>query len=246
MQLPELGLHEGVEPCGGLIQDQKLDIRRQGGDERHLLPVPLGVGAPLLGGIEVETLQELLFLGLVEPSTKPTEEIDHLAPGEIRPERHIAGDICQPTMQLRGLIPRVPSEESGGAGVTTDQPQQDSDRRRLSRSIGAEEAMYLTGGHLEVEPIEGPNMPEILHQTGDRDRIAHDTRIVGRDLSVSTRGGLARTEDRAHDVMGGKADAGVVECVRFRPGRIPARPESFVQWEVWPWLAPWLAHETGR
>jgi len=131
-----------------------------------------------------------LLLRLVEPTTKPTEEIDHLAPGEIGPERHIAGDICQPTMQLSGLSPRVPSEEGGGAAIMTDQPEQNPDRRRLARSIGAEEAMNLTGGHLEVEPVESPNMPEILHQTGDRDRMAHDTRIVGPGLPVSMRVGL--------------------------------------------------------
>lgn len=76
----ELRLHEGVEPGGGLVQDQQLDITGEGGDEGHLLAVALGVGAGPLGGVEVEAIEHRRPPPRVQPAPQATQQVDDLAP----------------------------------------------------------------------------------------------------------------------------------------------------------------------
>ena len=60
MHLAEHLLHQRVQAGGRLVQDQQLDVGGERGDERHLLPVALGVGAALLARVELEPLQQLV------------------------------------------------------------------------------------------------------------------------------------------------------------------------------------------
>ena len=41
-ELLELVLHEGIEPRGGLVEDEQLGLVHEGEDDPHLLTVPLG------------------------------------------------------------------------------------------------------------------------------------------------------------------------------------------------------------
>src|SRR5665647_517783 len=77
---------------------------------------------------------------------------------------YVAGDIGEPFVQRRGLAPRVAAEELDVSAAGADEAEDDPDRRRLARSVGAEEAVDLSGGHLEVEPIEGTDRAEGLGQ----------------------------------------------------------------------------------
>ncbi len=57
--LAEHRVHQGVEAGGGLVEQQQLDVGREGGDQRHLLPVALRVRACLLGRVGLEALQQV-------------------------------------------------------------------------------------------------------------------------------------------------------------------------------------------
>ena len=50
----EDGLHQRVQPGGRLVEQEQLDVGGERGDEGDLLPVALGVGAPLLGRVQLE------------------------------------------------------------------------------------------------------------------------------------------------------------------------------------------------
>ena len=63
-------LHQRVQARGRLVEDQQLDVGRQRGDQRDLLAVALGVGAALLGRVELEALEQLRPARLVQPAAQ--------------------------------------------------------------------------------------------------------------------------------------------------------------------------------
>ncbi len=81
--LLEDGLHERVETRRGFIEEEELDVRGERGDERDLLPVALRIRPPLLPGIEVETLDELVAPALVDPAAR--REKRSIASPPVRP-----------------------------------------------------------------------------------------------------------------------------------------------------------------
>ena len=52
-------LHQRVQPRGRLVEDQQVGGRGERRDQGDLLPVALGVGAALLGRVELEALEHL-------------------------------------------------------------------------------------------------------------------------------------------------------------------------------------------
>ena len=179
--------HERVEPGGRLVEQQQLGLGGEGGDERDLLPVPLGVGTHLLRGIELEALEELAAAASVEPAPQPAQQVDDLAPGEGRPQVHLARHVREPSVQPHSIDPGVAAEEPDGAAVGADQAEQDPDRGRLARPVRSEVAVHLASGDLQVEPVERTRSAEGLLQSGDRyrcGRSVHGTpRLV---ISAST------------------------------------------------------------
>ena len=77
----------GSSPDGRLVEQQQLGVGGERGDDGDLLPVALGVGAALLGRVELEALDEL-----GAPRSGPgrraagAEQVDGLAAGEVGPQ----------------------------------------------------------------------------------------------------------------------------------------------------------------
>src|SRR5450756_1711896 len=64
-----------VPPAGRLVEQVQLDVRGQAGDDRDLLPVPLGVGAAPLGGVQLEPVDQLVAAGVVHrPAEAPRRQ----------------------------------------------------------------------------------------------------------------------------------------------------------------------------
>ena len=121
--------HERVEPGGGLVEHEQVDVGGEGGDEGDLLPVALGVVADPLGRVEVEPLDEGGPASLVEPALGRAEDVEALPTGEPRPERDVAGDIGEPFVERRGLAPRVTAEELDVTAAGAHEAEDDPDRR---------------------------------------------------------------------------------------------------------------------
>jgi hypothetical protein len=65
--------------------------------------------------------------------------------------------------RCNSVASRQGSPEQPDAGrVLTEQAQQDAQRRALSRTVGPEEAVYLTAFHREIQPIEHPRFANDL------------------------------------------------------------------------------------
>ena len=60
MRVLEHRLHQRVEPRRRLVEDEQLGVGGERGHQRHLLAVALRVGAALLGGVELEALEQLV------------------------------------------------------------------------------------------------------------------------------------------------------------------------------------------
>src|SRR6202034_4734307 len=73
-------------PAGGLVEDEQWRAGHQGGDEDDLLPVPLGVGADLLGRIEVEPVDQLVPVAGVDGPVHAAEQMQGLGAGEGGPQ----------------------------------------------------------------------------------------------------------------------------------------------------------------
>ena len=146
---------------------------RERRDQRHLLPVALGVGAGLAGRVEVEPLQEQVLALAVQPAAQPAEQVDHLAAGQVRPQRDVAGHVGEPPVQGGRLPPRIAAEQARGAGVGAQQAEQDPQGRRLAGAVRPQEAVHLTVGHGQVEPVQRARLAEVLHQAGHFDCHRH-------------------------------------------------------------------------
>lgn len=131
----------------------------------------------------------------VEAAAQLGQQVDGLASGEARPQLHVPGDVGEPPVQLDRVLPRVLAEELGPAGVGAQQPQQDADRRGLSRPVGPEETVHLTCFDGEVETREGVRPTERLVQSGDGDCLLHIPKVRFFQKCVKLRNRMNRSID---------------------------------------------------
>src|SRR5262245_24068412 len=139
----EDGLHQGVETGRRLVEEKEFGV---GGERRHqanLLAIPFGVGSRLLGRIELEALEKLIPPSQVEVAPEAAEEIDDLAPAEVRPQAHLARHVRETAVQRDSVAPRVTAEKRDLARVGAKQAEQDADGRGLARTVGSEETVDL-------------------------------------------------------------------------------------------------------
>jgi len=62
------------------------------------------------------------------PSAKPTEQVDDLPSGEVRPQTHLPRHVGEPTVQGGGVAPRVTLEEADLPVVGAEESEQYPDR----------------------------------------------------------------------------------------------------------------------
>jgi len=169
-------LHQRIQPRGRFVEDQQFRLGCERRDQDDLLPVPGGVGAGLLRRVQLEPLDQLGPPARVGAAPHAGEQVDHLAAGQVRPERHVAGHVGQPAMQCRRVGPRIAPEDLDMPCGRAHQAQEDADRRRLAGAVRTEEAVYLPHRHRQIQPIQRPHPSERLHQTVHRDGITHHRR----------------------------------------------------------------------
>ena len=116
--LPERLLHQRIEPARRLVQDEQVGAGHQRGNEDDLLPVPLGVGADLLGGIEVEPGDQLVPVRLIDAPLDTPEELKGLGAGEGRPQVRLAGHEGEAAVRLDRLAVAVEAEDLGPAPLS--------------------------------------------------------------------------------------------------------------------------------
>ena len=76
-------------------------------------------------------------------------------------------------MQSGGVGPGVVTEQPYGAGIGSQQTEQDPNGRRLSRSVRSEKPVHLPRADEEIETVQGPGVTEALRETADRNGVGH-------------------------------------------------------------------------
>ena len=125
-------------------------------------------------------------------------------PDRFRPQRHVAGDVGQPSVDRHGIGPRVQAEHRGGAFVSTKQPEQRTDGRRLPGAVrpGTRGPRRDDG---EVQTIEGAEPAEVNDQVADRDHGGSALLTMPSMLRVPAPG----TAERLRARRGARGGAGV-------------------------------------
>src|SRR5699024_10111742 len=141
--------------------------------------VALGVGAAPLRGVEIEAPGELGDAGGVRSTAEAGEDVDRLSAGEVGPELDVAGDVGEAAVQGHEVDDGVLAEDLDAATVGAQQAEDDAQRRRLAGAVGAEEAVDLPAGDLEVEAVEGAGAPVGLGELGGADDSGHRGLPVG-------------------------------------------------------------------
>jgi hypothetical protein len=73
--------------------------------------------------------------------------------------------LVQATMGLDGLPLCVKPEDLGVSRVSANEPQQETDGRRLACTVGPEVSQYLTSRHLKIEILESVDLAVALRQS---------------------------------------------------------------------------------
>jgi len=101
------------------------------------------------------------------------EEVDGLAARQVRPDAHVAGHVGDAPVQRRGVPPGVAAEDGRFARGLAREAEADADGGGLACAVRAEEAVHLTGGHLEIEAVEGVHASVALGEAARADHSVH-------------------------------------------------------------------------
>ena len=168
--LPGLPARRGVEPGGGLVQEEQFRVADEGHPD---------VEAPLLAPGERRDAGVLL--------RAQADELDHLfGRPRVRVVAGVHGEDLgdgQVTVDPRGLqhdtdvrlqrlafVARVVPEHRHLALVPMAEALQDLDRRRLAGAVRPQQREDLAPGDLEVHPVDRLQGPVRLAQPPDRNR----------------------------------------------------------------------------
>ena len=127
--------------------------------------------------IEIRSRQAQPLDELVAPrrasSGRVLEKLQRRGAGEIRPERQFSGEISDVRAVGRGLDADAFRKHVSGTCRRADQPQQNTNGRRLARAIGTKEPENLTFVDLEADSFEGNDRTVALGERVDANGGGH-------------------------------------------------------------------------
>src|SRR6185437_6685410 len=146
----ELELDEWVEPARRLIEDEQLGPILEGGNQPDLLLVAARHALDLLRRIELEPTDELGPVGMIRRTAQVAEILERLGAREIAVQRELARQVRDPTIDREAITVDVETQHFGAAGRRADEVEEQADRRRLARAVGAQEPEDLAGVDFQV------------------------------------------------------------------------------------------------
>jgi hypothetical protein len=165
----------GSEAGRGLVEEE----HGRPGDERRRQvqppPHPARVGLRrALGGLDqVEALEQILPALPRRRAALAVEAPHHhevLEAREVLVDGRVLPGEADPAAQLHGVADDVEPGNADGAGVGLEQRREHADRRRLAGAVGAQQSEHAARWRREVDPVQGPDVAEGLHQAGHVDR----------------------------------------------------------------------------
>jgi len=168
-QFPDLVAAAGVQPGGGLVQEQQLgDHDDAGGDVQAAAHAPrVGVHQPPGRLGQAEGVQQLTGPrpGLApREAQQPAQQHQVFPAGQILVDRGVLAGQGNPAAHRVRLSHHVVAEHPRVAGVGAQQGGQHPDDGGLAGAVGPQHAVDHAGGHGQVDPVDGLGLPEGLDQ----------------------------------------------------------------------------------
>src|SRR6266571_1869796 len=112
----------------------------EGLDQHHLALVSGRVLAELAAGVELKALDQPLEVRVIDATPQVCEILEDLSARQIGIEGRLTGHIADETLDLQRLLPAIEPGDSRRAGVGVQQGHQQTDGRRLPRTVRSQEA----------------------------------------------------------------------------------------------------------
>lgn len=139
------------------------------------MAIAFGVGAYLLGGVKLETGDQLVSIGHVNLTMDSPQQMQRLHAGELGPEIGFARYEGHTSMCFDRPASGIDTEHLTAARSRFEQSEKQSNGGGLARTIGAQTPEDFTVNHIEIEIFEGGDIAESLGQMACRDWTgAHD------------------------------------------------------------------------
>ncbi len=145
----ELLLVERVQAIGRLIQNQQARAVHKGLNQHHLALIAARILAELAAGVQVQSLDKLLEIGLIDASAQMPEVFQNLPAGQAGVERGFAGQIADQPLDLHRVLPAVQPGDTRRPRVGPQQRHQQANRGGFARAVGTKEAKHLALFHAE-------------------------------------------------------------------------------------------------
>ena len=163
-QIADLARPGGVDPCGGLIEDQQAWIVNQGLGEANALEHPLGVSpdATACGVPETDEIQQFPDALLQLEPAKPAEfsiKRQRLRSREELVEVGVFGKESDPFATGDGGAWQA--KDLGASRAGRNQSQEDLERGALARTVRAEKAKDLPFGNVERQVVQCNDAPTL-------------------------------------------------------------------------------------
>ena len=142
-ELEEGLLDERVQTRGRLVEDQQVRSVLERDDQPDLLLVALRVLLEPPARIEVEPLDQLGDVPGVDAAAQVREVLDRVGAGQPVVQVELAGQVADAAVDRDRVDGRLDAEDLGPPGGRADEVEQDPHRRRLARSVRAQEAEDL-------------------------------------------------------------------------------------------------------
>ena len=147
-------LHQGVQAGCRLVEQEQIGPGGEGGDQLHLLAIPLGQRPDLLARVEGESLDQLFPVAGVDPAVQPGQELEGLCSGQGRPQERLPRDVGNPAMGGHRILPGVDPEQLSPTGGGAMEAEEEPNRRRLASSVRSQVPVHLPRGDGQIEGIE--------------------------------------------------------------------------------------------
>ena len=155
----------GVEPVGGLVEDQHLGRVQQRARQRQTLLVAERELSrpPVRVRLEPQPLDRLGDR-IVGRAGEPPLDLEVLAHGEVRVRRRALDEEADPREPALVAIPHSLAEHAHLARSRSDEAEQHADRRGLAGAVPAEKPVDLAAPHVEAERVDGGDVAVALRE----------------------------------------------------------------------------------
>jgi hypothetical protein len=143
--LPQVVAALGVEPGGGLVEEEDARAGHQRGSEVEASTHPARVRLEgTVGGVRQPELVEQggdpIAHDRPAEVVEPTDHREVLAPGQVLVDRRVLAGQADERAYHRRFVDDVVAEDPGRAAVRPQDGGEDPDRCRLARAVGSEQA----------------------------------------------------------------------------------------------------------